>query len=204
MLLKNVVFNYTRIAEPVLKYRSKTDYEWKTDIVMSKAQFKELKTEAPKLAAKPKRFDREEYEEKYKTEAPHDDNYVLTVKQDTVTRKGKKMKAPRLFFKQGKKAVQDNSKLVGNGSKGAVVVNILDNEFEGSVQHILRLGDVVITDHVPYEAKNELVDAFGDLGIDGLEENEAPEPSEPKSDVLEDFDDDNVVEEDDDDDQDFG
>lgn len=141
-VLDNVVLTYVKVAEPTTKYQS-TDLEYSIDAVVEKSVAKQWNKDFPKQKAK--ELEKEEFESKYKIEAPFEgeDVYVIKLKK-AATKNGvafdEKFR-PRLLIENddGERTDVTVSRLCSNGVKAKVSYRITENDFGrfGQLNNIL-------------------------------------------------------------------
>ena len=76
-VLDNVVLAYAKLAEPTNKYESK-DLVYEVDCIVEKAVAKSWTKQFPKQRAK--EYDKEDFEKKFKMDAPFDGDEVFVIK----------------------------------------------------------------------------------------------------------------------------
>lgn len=176
---------YVQVQEPVKAFvkagvAPKPD-EWKASVVITD---KSVKKEFEKFAksldtlVSIKEVESAEFEEKYKCELPDgagDEVWVITLRKSTELGKTGKpvpeMYKPKVFEKQGKLIVDiTNSKLVANGSKGALSLDVFEKSTGGGS---IFLKNVLVTDLIEYvkPESNE-----GEAGSEFLEDEPAEQP----------------------------
>jgi len=181
--MENVYFAYTKIQSGDYKYKSKTEKEFATDVIMSEDQADELEEVFPKKSVKA--IKTADFEDKYKIKPPYPDakkQYVMkvtssySVNRDYVDGQTKEVwlakgspipykwkNRPKVFLKNEEGKVVDitMTTLVGNGSKGTLAFNVTESEDNGKTP---KLSDILITDLVEYEAKERVVTSvFGEV-----------------------------------------
>lgn len=157
-ILDDVVFCYTKMRDPVLKYQSKTEREFTVDCVVDKTTAKEWKKTFKKNPVK--EFDDDEFEEIFKIEPPFDngtdEQYVIKLKAPAQDKKGNPKPAKFLPSVLVPNEDEDSdadyvnvtdSVLVANGSSGKVAFNILSNDFGTFPQ----LNAILVEDLIEYE-----------------------------------------------------
>lgn len=141
-VLENVVLAYVKVAEPTTKYQS-TDLEYSVDAIVEKSVAKQWNKDFPKQKAK--ELEKDEFESKYKMEAPFegDDIFVIKLKK-AATKNGvafdEKFR-PRLLVEndEGERTDVTVSRLCSNGVKAKVSYRITENDFGrfGQLNNIL-------------------------------------------------------------------
>jgi hypothetical protein len=170
--IANAVFMFTRINEPVKKFKS-DDLEYQVNCVIPKADAKAWKKAFPKNGVK--ELSPEEYQDKFKVEPHNDDDefFVINVKKPH-TKNGVELPIafkPRVFLKTSEGNIETD-KLVGNGSKGTLQYSVREVEFEGSKANFPQLTAILVTDLIEYAGSNP-ADLFAELGAVTLS-NKAP------------------------------
>lgn len=187
---KDVVFVFVCMQKPVKKYQSE-DTEWKASAVISKAAAKAWNKEFPKQKAKP--VDNDDFEGIYKIEPPfedQDEQYVITLKVDTHYQDGEEVpedRHPKVYAPnaQGKLKNITKTKLVGNGSVGAIEYRVVENDFG----RFAKLQNIRVDELIEYEQ-------IGGTSLGEVEEDDtelaptpAPKPkAKPKEETLGDVD----------------
>lgn len=167
-VFKNVYFMYTKIQSKVPKYKSTTEFEWATDIVMSKEQSKAFKKQYDN--SKIKAIDTEDFEGIFHCEPPFPDapmQYVATVRTNAQKKDGTPIPEdfhPKVYVKTDAGKIRNVTKtvLVGNGSFG----NIEITPFESSEGVSAKLKNILVIDLVEYKG--------GGAGTELGEEDETP------------------------------
>ena len=131
-VLDNVVLSYVKVAESTKKFQSE-DLEYSIDAIVEKSVAKQWNKDFPKQKAK--EFEKEEFESKYKIEAPFDGDEVFVIKlKKPATKNGvafdEKFR-PRLLLESNDGGRTDItvSRLCSNGVKAKVSYRITVNEF---------------------------------------------------------------------------
>lgn len=141
-VLNNVVLAYAKLAEAATKYQS-TDLEYAVDCIVDKATAKAWNKQFSKQKAK--EFDREDFEKKFKMEAPFegDEIYVIKMKK-AATKNGEAFDEkyrPQVLLdtKEGERVNITTSRLISNGSVAKVSYRITSNDFGvfGQLNNIL-------------------------------------------------------------------
>ena len=176
---------YVQVQEPVKAFvkagvAPKPD-EWKAGVVITdKAVKKEYEKFAKSLdtLVSIKEVESIEFEEKYKCDLPEgagDEVWVVTLRKSTELGKTGKpvpeMYKPKVFEKQGKLIVDiTNSKLVANGSKGALSLDVFEKSTGGGS---IFLKNVLVTELIEYvkPESNE-----GEAGSEFLDDEPAEQP----------------------------
>lgn len=163
---------YVAVQAPVPCYDKEKGTEYKASIVVDEDTADAFSDAYPKQAAK--KVKRAEFEEKFKVAPPEGDEknlYVITLKKKShYTKDGKFVEIPeayrpRVFEQEGNIRTEITmSKLVGNGSMGAI--SFSDNVNEHGTTATLK--NVLVTDLIEY------VRAEGDTGPAGSEFDDAP------------------------------
>lgn len=178
-ILENVVFMYAKIQTPGLKYQSETDKEYVVDVVVSKEQAKAWNKQFKKQPYRV--IENEDFEGIFKAEVPfpdQDEQYVIKLKRDTHYKDGNPIDErarPKVYETNSKGKLVDitATKLVGNGSIGAVSYTESSNDF-GTFAHLKAIR---VDDLVEYESNyiNELGEEDNGSDDSGLE----PAPKVP-------------------------
>lgn len=150
-VLNDVVFCYTKIQTPALKYQSTTDKEYSVDCVVSKAQAKEWNKKFKKQPVKV--VDNDDFEKTFKIEPPfaeQDSQYIVKLKKDAAYKDGTPNAHPPKVFQPntlGKLVDITQDHLVGNGSIGAVSYRESENEY-GTFAYLtnIRVDDLIVYD----------------------------------------------------------
>ena len=178
MAIQNdVVFVFVSMQTPTKKYQS-DDTEWKASGVISKAAAKAWNKQFPKQKAR--EVDNEDFVGIFKIDPPYEDQdeqYVITVKLDTHYQDGNKVpedKHPKVFQLQpsGKLKNITKTKLVGNGSVGAIEYRQIENDYGV----FAKLQNIRVDELIEYAAA-------GGTSLGEVEEDEtelAPKPA-PKA-----------------------
>lgn len=162
-IIENVVLNYTKIKEPGKKYQSDL-LEWSVDAVVSREQAKAWNKEFQKQKAK--EFDNEDYLKQFKADSvpfpDQDSQYVIKLKRGTTFKSGDPLPEkyrPRVFLNNGDGTIKDITKttLVGNGSRGVVQYDIIENTFG----KFAKLGAVRVDSLVEYKGGGTGVSELG-------------------------------------------
>lgn len=131
-VLENVVFAYAKVAQADQKYQS-DDKEYSIDCIVDKTTAKNWNKKFPKQKAK--EYDKEDFETKFKMEAPYsgDEIYVIKLKK-AATKNGEvydEKYRPKVLLDQndGERVDITTSRLISNGSKGAVSYRVNVNDF---------------------------------------------------------------------------
>lgn len=131
-VLENVIFAYAKLAEPTKKYQSE-DTLYEVDCIVTKAQAKAFNKEFAKQKAK--ELDREDFEAKYKMEAPYEGDEIYVIKlrkpasKDGEVFDEKYRPKVLLDMNDGERVEITTSRLISNGSKGKVSYRITSNDF---------------------------------------------------------------------------
>lgn len=161
-ILSNVTFAYIKIAQPGKKYQS-DETEYSVNAIVSKADAKAWAKQFPKQKAK--EVDNEDFQEVYKM-APvfkdQDEQYILKFSKPTHFKDGKALPEkfkPRVLIKDidGKLLDITATKLVSNGSTGAISYDVNENSF-GT---FAKLKDILVTDLIEYVAADSC--EFGEV-----------------------------------------
>lgn len=141
-VLENVTLAYAKLAEPTKKYQSE-DLVYEVDCIVDKATAKAWNKQFAKQKAK--EFDREDFEAKFKMDAPYagDEIYVIKMRK-AATKDGEVFDTkyrPKVLLdmKDGERVDITTSRLVSNGSKARVSYRITENSFGvfGQLNNIL-------------------------------------------------------------------
>lgn len=131
-VLDGVTFAYAKLAEAAKKYQSE-DLVYEVDCIVTKAQAKAFSKEFTKQKAK--EYDREDFEARFKMEAPYegDEIYVLKLRK-AATKNGEvfdEKYRPKVLvdMNDGERVDCTTSRLLSNGSKGKISYRITENEF---------------------------------------------------------------------------
>ena len=159
--IDGVYFYYTSISKPGLKYESKTEYEYKTTIALSKEQAKEFKRR--KLNKNVKEVDTADFEEKYKSPPPYpdqDEQYIITLAQNVNKMDGTPLPdflRPRAYHKVEDGNVDITDQEIANGSFG----KIRYSQMEGKNGISIKLDAILLTEFIPYvsTSKDDWADA---------------------------------------------
>lgn len=169
--IDDVYFFYTAISKPGLKYESKTEYEYKTTVVLSKEQAKEFKKR--KLNKTIKEVDTSEFEQKYKAAPPHpdqDEQYFFNITQNVNKMDGTPLPdflRPRAYHKVDGGNVDITEQEIANGSFG----KLRYSQMEGKNGISIKLDAILLTDFIPYVSASK--DDWADAVI-------ATSPAQPK------------------------
>jgi hypothetical protein len=160
--IDDVYFAYTCISKPSKKYKAETT-EYKTTVVLSKEQrkvFKAIRVEGQAINKTLKEVPTDQFFDQYKFEAPYqdqDDQYVLSIAQDTHSSKTKELYPdflrPRAYFAPGgdMSQIQDiTSTEIGNGSFGTLRYSQLEGENGISI----KLNAILLKTLVPFTSKS--------------------------------------------------
>lgn len=151
---------YTCIQKPTKCYEESNGEEWKVTVLVDRDTFDEYETSFRKTSQK--KIPTEEFEEQFGVEVPEEYaeqkfQYVITLRKNTKLANGKdvpEIYAPKVLQRKGKAVVDVTQEvLVGNGSKGAVSIDIYtkdEGKYAGSYP---RLKNVLVEDLIPYEKK---------------------------------------------------
>ena len=202
--LNNVVFAYTKVQQPDFKYGSNTDKEFSVDCIVDKATAKAWNKQFPKQKAK--EVDNEDFERIFKIKPPFDgdESYVIKLKKpaqyhkDGETHPVPDQYRPRVFEKgeDGKLVDITKTKLVSNGSKGAVSYEENTNDY-GT---FARLKAIRVDELIEYKqaAKGNnfdelgevvsLADDFSDVPEREMSEAQQKSKARPKFEVEDDLD----------------
>lgn len=163
---------YVAVQAPVPCFDKDKGTEYKASIVVDEDTADAFSDAYPKQAAK--KVKRTEFEERYKVAPPEGDEknlYVITLKKKShYTKDGKLVEIPeayrpRVFEQEGNIRTEITmSKLVGNGSMGAISFSDNVNEYGTTA----TLKNVLVTDLIEY------VRAEGDTGPAGSEFDDVP------------------------------
>lgn len=177
-VLKDAVFVFVCMSKPTKKYQSE-DTEWKASAVISKAAAKAWNKEFPKQKAK--EVDNDDFENAYRIEPPfedQDEQYVITLKLDTHYKDGEAVPEeyhPKVYAPnaQGKLKNITKTKLVGNGSVGALEYRVVENDYG----RFAKLQNIRVDELIEYEQAGST--SLGEVEEDDTEL--APKPkAEPK------------------------
>lgn len=184
---------YVCVQEPARanqEYGVKPD-EWKASIAITdKKQIKAFKAFAQSLKTMTsiKEVDRDEFESIYKCPAPEDagdEIWVVTFRKSTMTKlHGEPVKvepkyAPKVFEKQGKFIVDvTQQKLVGNGSKGAVSIDVFRKK-DGTGSMYLK--SVLVTELLEYVKKTKQIGSEWEDDAEGIVENTSTKAASTQS-----------------------
>ena len=139
-LLENVTLFYGKIKTPSLKYQSQTEKEFSITAIVDKQTAKAFGKQFPKQ--KPKEIDNDEFNERYGEQYAidgQDEQFLITLKK-VATYKDKETDIikdipdayrPRVFIDDGNGELEDITftKLIGNGSKGTVQFEVMENSY---------------------------------------------------------------------------
>lgn len=131
-VLDNVVLAYAKLAEPTNKYESK-DLVYEVDCIVEKAVAKAWTKQFPKQRAK--EYDKEDFEKKFKMDAPFDGDEVFVIKMRKAASKDGEMfdekYRPQVLLdtKDGERVNITTSRLISNGSLAKVSYRITENSF---------------------------------------------------------------------------
>ena len=139
-LLENVTLFYGKIKTPSLKYQSQTEKEFAITAIVDKQTAKAFGKQFPKQ--KPKEIDNDEFNERYGEQYAidgQDEQFLITLKK-AATYKDKETDdikdipdayRPRVFIDDGNGELEDITftKLIGNGSKGTVQFEVMENSY---------------------------------------------------------------------------
>lgn len=162
-VINNAVLNYTKIKEPGKKYQSEL-LEWSVDAVVSREQAKAWNKEFQKQKAK--EIDNADYLKQFKVDSvpfpDQDSQYVIKLKRNTTFKNGDPVPEkyrPRVYLNNGDGTIKDITKttLVGNGSRGVVQYDIIENTFG----RFAKLGAVRVDDLVEYKGGGAGVSELG-------------------------------------------
>ncbi len=162
-VIENVVFAFAKIAEPTKKYES-DDTTYEIDCIVNKEQYKAWNKEFPKQ--KGKEYDREDFEARFKIDAPYsgDEVYVLKLRK-AASKDGEVFDTkyrPRVLLdtNDGERVDITESRLISNGSKGKVSYYITENSFGkfGQLQTVLMEED----DFKEYKSSGGAGSEFGE------------------------------------------
>ena len=192
---------YVSVQEPVKAYVEKgadpKPDEWKASVVLSDEDYVDALIEhvtekQGKISVK--KVKATDFEEKYKCPLPQDaakNVWIVTLRKSTELGKTGKpvpdIYKPRVFQKKGAKLVDITAtNLVGNGSQGAISVDVFERN-DGKTSFYLK--NVLVTDLVEYvstgsdyEAGSEFEDsdASGDSGEQTSKKETKPTKEQPK------------------------
>lgn len=154
--ISDVKFAYVKIRTPTKKYKSE-ETEYSVDVIVNKATAKEMKKRFPKNGVR--EVSTEEFEDKYKFEAPYpdqDEQFVLRFKTNSHTNDGTEKpyewsSRPKVYVPDGDK-VRDVTRdvRVANGSGGVVAFNISETEY-GTIHH---LSGILVKDMIELQERN--------------------------------------------------
>jgi len=166
-VLKNVVFAYVKLQQPVKKFQSETEFEYTVDCILSEKDAKAWKRKYKKQP--PKEIPTEEFEKIFKIKPPYPDQeeqFVVKMKKPAQyrDRQTKEMKPipdkakPRVLVPndQGKLDDITYDVLVSNGSEGVVQFEEISNDF-GT---FARLKAIRVDKLIPYSSGGD----FSELG----------------------------------------
>lgn len=130
--LEASAINWAKVQEPVLKYGSKTEYEWSLDAVLNPDSVDAFKASKSRKTLK--------------------DNNTVKFNRDTeyLNKEGGTVKVDGPIVLLRNKETGDNDPytgLIGNGSKGIVKISVYDTRMGKGT----RLEGVVVTELVPYD-----------------------------------------------------
>lgn len=201
-VLENVVLAYVKVAEPSPKYQS-TDTEYSVDAIVEKVVAKQWNKDFPKQKAK--EFERDEFEAKFKMEAPFSGDEVYVIKLKKPATKGgvafdEKFR-PRLLIEDadGERTDVTVSRLCSNGTKAKVSYRITENDFG----RFSQLNNILVKedDFIEYVSQAGVGSEFGGKPVKVAEpENEAATKArankaakeEPKQEPVEEDDPDSI------------
>lgn len=188
----NGMLVYVCLAEPVRAFQkegapAKPD-EWKASVVVTDEDYAdELEAYASGLGTQIslKKTKTADFEKIYKVAPPEGAGrnvWVLTLRKSTeLGQTGKpvpELYQPKVFLKQGSKLVDiTKSKLVGNGSYGAISIDKFDRSKGGSS---LFLKNVLVTDLVEYEREESSYESGSEFEDEVEGEAAAPAKAETK------------------------
>ena len=198
-VIKDVYAAWIKVAQAAENF-NQDGYEWVCDFVMSEKQMKDFKKKYPAKKNSFKEILNNEFEKKFKMDAPFPDQEeqcVIKLKQATKKANGEPNKQPKVYLntgavKDGKPVLEDitqTSQMVGNGSKVAVSVSEFTPK-SGPAQGKMTcfLSGIRVDDLVEYVQDDEL--GFVDKSSQSDEEEEQEEladtPEEPEFDDSED------------------
>ena len=161
-VLENVIFAYAKIAEPTKKFESE-DTTYEVDCVVTKEQYKAWNKEFPKQ--KGKEYDREDFEARFKLDAPYDGDEIYVIKlRKAASKDGEVFDTkyrPRVLLdtNDGERVDITESRLMSNGCKGKVSYYITENSFGkfGQLQTVLMEED----DFIEYKSTGGVGSEFG-------------------------------------------
>lgn len=177
MVIEAVALNYTRVQKP-------DQYgKYKADVIITKKTKQALEAAYPNMKKRFESLDGDDYLAKYKVESPLPDAVVYKLGLDiehSITFKDKKTGESKTIEKARPKVLLQGadgtatditmSRLVGNGSKGKVVVlHRESNSADYGSTDKLSLGNILIT---------ELVEYTGGSGGGGSPEFEGSDPTD--------------------------
>lgn len=131
-VLNNVVLAYAKLGEPVKKYQSE-DLVYEVDCIVDKATAKAFGKQFSKQ--KPKEYDAEEFQQKFKMDAPFGGDEVYVIKMRKPASKDGEMYdekyRPKVLLDtaDGERVDITVSRLISNGSKAKVSYRITENSF---------------------------------------------------------------------------
>lgn len=188
---------YTCVQKPVPCVDEEKGKEYKVAIVVSQEFADEYEDAFTKVSIKKVRTT--EFESQYKTEPPEEfaDNkfqYVITVRKNTLLANGEPVPSiylPKVLIKKKGKLVDvTHETLVGNGSKGAVSLDIYSTDKGKYPGTYPRLKNVLVEELVEYvaaERSDPNVDpVFGEFESDAVPTDKEFETSKPASKKQED------------------
>lgn len=131
-VLSNVVLAYAKLAEPTKKYQSE-DLVYEVDCIVEKAVAKAWSKQFAKQKAK--EYDREDFEAKFKMDAPFEGDEIYVIKmRKAATKDGEvfdEKYRPKVLLdtKDGERVEITTSRLISNGSRAKVSYRITENQF---------------------------------------------------------------------------
>lgn len=167
-IIENATFFYVKVKNPSLKYQSQVDREYAVDAHVDKATAKAWNKAFPKQKAK--EMDYNEFVEKHGAENAigEEEQFIIKLKKDAQykdketgeTKKIADKYRPRAFEVSEDGTLTDITftKLIGGGSKGAVLFEVTTNSFGTFAKLVgLRVDQLV-------EVQGDGGDKFGALG----------------------------------------
>jgi len=145
-VLDNVVLAYAKLAEPTKKYQSE-DLLYEVDCIVEKSVAKAWNKQFTKQKAK--EYDKEDFEAKFKMDAPFDGDEIYVIKmRKPASKDGEaydEKYRPKVLLdtNDGERVEITTSRLISNGSKGKVSYRITSNDFGvfGQLNNILMQED---------------------------------------------------------------
>lgn len=135
-VLDNAVFAYAKLAEPTKKYQSE-DTLYEVDCIVTKAVAKAFNKEFAKQKAK--EYDREDFEAKFKMDAPYEGDEIYVIKLRKPASKDGEVYDEKFRPKVLLDTVDDDgeavrvdittSRLISNGSVGKASYRVTSNDF---------------------------------------------------------------------------